>query len=100
MRDQHRANETRAELAALYAFGKDDNLGTMHFSEDSEVYSVREHVWEQAGMEPMGGCLCIGCLEKRLKRRLHPQDFIRKNGLNSPRLPCTERLRQRRGRQQ
>src|SRR5262245_52438604 len=27
---------------------------------DSEVYTVRNGVWERAGMEPMGGCLCIG----------------------------------------
>jgi len=42
----------------------------------SEVYMVREAVWEKAGMEPFGGCLCIGCLEQRLDRRLKPKDFI------------------------
>jgi hypothetical protein len=35
---------------------------------DSEVYTVRETIWKKAGMEPMGGCLCIGCLERRLGR--------------------------------
>ena len=29
----------------------------------SEIYTVRASVWEAAGMEPMGGCLCIGCIE-------------------------------------
>jgi hypothetical protein len=43
---------------------------------DSEVYMVREQVWKKAGMEPFGGCLCIGCLEQRLGRRLKPKDFI------------------------
>jgi hypothetical protein len=37
---------------------------------DSEVYMVREAVWAKAGMEPFGGCLCIGCLERRLGRKL------------------------------
>jgi hypothetical protein len=43
----------------------------------SEVYMVRKRVWKAAGMEPMGGCLCIGCLELRLGRRLRPKDFQR-----------------------
>src|SRR5262249_21765520 len=37
---------------------------------DSEVYIVRDSVWKRAGMAPFGGCLCIGCLEKRLGRKL------------------------------
>jgi hypothetical protein len=36
---------------------------------------VRDHVWKKAGMEPFGGCLCIGCLERRLGRKLKPKDF-------------------------
>jgi hypothetical protein len=56
---------------------------------------VRERVWEAAGMEPMGGCLCIGCLELRLGRRLKPKDFRRGNALNI--LPGTRRLINRRG---
>src|SRR5262245_34155410 len=35
-------------------------------SSANEVYTVRDAIWEKAGMEPFGGCLCIGCLEKRL----------------------------------
>jgi hypothetical protein len=41
----------------------------------SEVYMVRDAVWKKAGMKPFGGCLCIGCLEKRLGRKLKPKDF-------------------------
>jgi hypothetical protein len=29
---------------------------------ESEVYIVRDSVWKKAGMEPYGGCLCIGTL--------------------------------------
>lgn len=63
----------------------------------SEVYIVRPKVWEQAGMTDMGGCLCIGCLEKRLGRRLRPKDFLRGNAFNAPHVPGTDRLRDRRG---
>jgi len=63
---------------------------------DSEIYLVHRPVWKAAGMEPFGGCLCIGCLEKRLGRRLQPKDFPRRHPLNRPYLPCTPRLRRRR----
>jgi hypothetical protein len=58
---------------------------------DSEVYTVREAIWKKAGMEPMGGCLCIGCLERRLGRHLKRKDFLRDHVFNthllgSPRL--------------
>jgi hypothetical protein len=65
------------------------------FTEDCEVYSVRNAVWKKAGVEPMGGCLCIGCLEKRIGRRLKPKDFPRDHPFNQ--LPGTPRLLQRRG---
>jgi hypothetical protein len=42
-----------------------------------ESYYVRDDVWAAAGMEKYGGfVLCIGCLEKRLGRRLMPRDFL------------------------
>jgi hypothetical protein len=62
----------------------------------SEVYTVREAVWKKTGMEPMGGCLCIGCLEKRLHRALKPKDFLRGHPFNDPRMPGTPRLLKRR----
>lgn len=61
----------------------------------SEVYTVRSSVWKTAGMEPWGGCLCIGCLEKRIGRRLRPRDFLRNHPFNAPRIPGTERLKSR-----
>jgi hypothetical protein len=45
-------------------------------------------------MGGMGGCLCIGCLEKRLGRRLRKRDFDRKHPFNQ--MPGTPRLRNRR----
>jgi hypothetical protein len=50
---------------------------------DSEVYHVRDAIWKKLGMEPFGGCLCIGCLEKRLGRKLKPKDFQRHHPFNS-----------------
>ena len=39
-----------------------------------EWYGVRAEVWRAANM-PKGGYLCIGCLERRLRRRLVRTDF-------------------------
>jgi hypothetical protein len=60
----------------------------------SEVYTVHDKVWKAAGMQPWGGCLCVGCLEKRLGRQLKPKDFPR----NHPffKMPGTLRLMSRR----
>ena len=63
----------------------------------SEIYAVKPKVWKAAKMEEMGGCLCIGCLEKRLGRELTPKDFIPGHPFNK--LPGTERLLSRRTRQ-
>jgi hypothetical protein len=46
-------------------------------------------------MEDMGGCLCIGCLDKRLGRTLMPRDFLPRHPFNV--LPGTELLVSRRG---
>ena len=61
----------------------------------SEVYMVRDAVWKKAGVAPMGGCLCIACLEKRIGRRLKPKDFTRDHSFNQ--LPTgTQQLLNRR----
>jgi hypothetical protein len=53
-----------------------------------EYYMVRDEVWEQAAGDD--GMLCIGCLEKRLGRRLEPRDFLdipmNREAFASPRL--------------
>jgi hypothetical protein len=67
---------------------------TQTIDEHSEVYHVREKVWSRARMQPFSGCLCIGCLEKRIGRRLKPEDFPR-HPFNW--MPGTDRLLDRRG---
>lgn len=71
----------RAEMESAFNAGQDGITQTIDAR--SEVYMVRNRVWEAAGMEPMGGCLCIGCLERRLGRRLKPKDFLRGHELNA-----------------
>jgi hypothetical protein len=79
-----------AMAEALKAEGKCRTV----FHTDCEVYAVRNSVWKKAGMGPYDGCLCIGCLEARLGRRLKPKDFP-DEPLNW--LPGTPRLMKRRG---
>jgi hypothetical protein len=62
---------------------------------DSEVYTVRDVIWKKAGMEPWGGCLCIGCLEKRLGRKLKPKDFLLDHEFNQPHFARNKLLRDR-----
>ena len=66
--------------------------------DDSEIYTVWPKLWKKAGMKPWGGCLCIGCLEKRLGRRLKHSDFAPSHLFNQDPM-CTigtERLLDRR----
>jgi hypothetical protein len=66
--------------------------------EIGEGYMVVYEVWSEAHPEGRGLCglLCIGCLERRLGRRLVPSDFtdvpLNRSAWQSP------RLRGRRGR--
>ena len=62
---------------------------TMPVTNECEIYTVRDSVWEKAGLKPMSGCLCIGCLEKRIGRQLTPMDFD-DHELNT--VPATPRL--------
>jgi hypothetical protein len=64
------------------------------FDDRTEVYILKRRVWKATGVKPDGGCLCIGCVESRLGRRLTKHDFDRRNELNW--LPGTERLLSRR----
>ena len=66
------------------------------FDGETEVYHVKDAIWEQAGMRPWNGCLCIGCLEKRIGRQLRAKDFARHDKTFAE-MPCTERLLNRRG---
>ena len=83
---------TRKEIdVALLIHGA---VPEQHLTDDQEVYTVTEEVWQKTGLEGWGGCLCIGCLEKRIGRRLKPDDFERDHPLNV--LPGTRRLLKRR----
>lgn len=84
------AERIRREVAAYGSI-------TAKIDENSEAYIVRSRVWEAANMDGWGGCLCIGCLENRLGRRLKPKDFDHTHVFNS--FPGTARLLSRRGRQ-
>jgi len=80
---------------AEFLLNRDGNV-PMTYTDECEVYIVKDAVWKKAGMEPYGGCLCISCLERRIGRRLRPYDFEYGHPLNWSELPCTERLRDRR----
>jgi hypothetical protein len=59
----------------------------------SEWYMVTPDVWDAATMA--GGpakYLCIGCLEVRIGRALHPRDFPEDLGVNEPSWTNTPRL--------
>jgi hypothetical protein len=83
--------QTRIDLAL-------NGESAVTYDRNSEVYTVKDAIWKQAGMRPWGGCLCIGCLERRLGRHLRPKDFSRHDYKVWANLPCTERLLNRRGR--
>jgi hypothetical protein len=66
------------------------------YNDKTEVYMVRRAIWKKAGMKEWGGCLCIGCLEERIGRRLKPEDFLPNHPYQH--MPCTPRLSNRRRR--
>jgi hypothetical protein len=60
-----------------------------------EWYAVRDEIWAQ--VHGARSYLCIGCLERRLGRRLVPSDFI-PSRMNAPSLVDSSRLADRLGR--
>jgi hypothetical protein len=82
--------KTAAELAKWFEEHPDDEGAPHSIGWSDEVYTVRRAIWAKAGMKPFGGCLCIGCLEKRLGRELKPKDFKRGDAFNFT--PGTPRL--------
>jgi hypothetical protein len=57
---------------------------------------VKPRVWKASGMADWGGCLCIGCLEKRIGRQLTPKDFLPNHPFNRDDYPASDRLLHRR----
>jgi hypothetical protein len=91
--------ESEQEYARQTAAGikKQKQSVTVTHDHRSETYIVHEHVWKRAGMAGgYSGCLCIGCLEKRIGRPLRPEDFP--DHVFNTRLPGTPRLLERQGR--
>jgi hypothetical protein len=92
----HHGSLNREQMEQAIALDWNDEGVTVTYDEFTEVYTVKSKIWEAAGMEPMGGCLCIGCLEKRIGRTLTATDFVRNDPFNKT--PGTERLLARRDR--
>jgi hypothetical protein len=86
--------EEAAAGGATSVWNDKDKVYSNTFDELSEVYAVKRRVWEAAGMAKMDGCLCIGCLERRLGRTLIPEDFMRRHPFST--LTGTARLLARR----
>ena len=87
---------TREQLEQAFAVDWGNKGAALVYDEHTEIYIVKSAIWKAAGMADFGGCLCIGCLEKRLGRMLTPKDVPRDHPLNNRSLPCTDRLRLRR----
>jgi hypothetical protein len=83
------------EIRVAFAMGAEE-IPT-EFNDKTEVYDVKDVIWEQARMRPWSGCLCIGCLERRIGRQLRPRDFSAHDAKAWAHLPCTDRLLDRRG---
>lgn len=82
----------RAQFEAWNTLGAADINLEISVTSQCEVYHVHPKIWRKAGS--VDGCLCIGCLERRLRRRLTAADFLRGHPLNS--LAGTPRLLDRR----
>jgi hypothetical protein len=98
--DTFPGHQTRAEveqsMRAARAAGKEWRGFTSTFTAETEVYYVWPAVWAASGLGDFwNGCLCIGCLETRIGRRLQPFDFIPDNPFNDPKLPGTIRRYER-----
>ena len=50
-------------------------LDCQHDTFRNEYYSLHDEIWLAANRKG-SGMRCIGCVEKRLKRRFRPADFI------------------------
>jgi hypothetical protein len=60
-----------------------------------EYYMVTDPVWDQATLGEIDGHLCIGCLEHRLGRTLHANDFTDRPVNTTNQLPRSPRLASR-----
>jgi hypothetical protein len=59
------------------------------WGDQAEYYMVHDELWAASGVAEHA-FLCIGCLERRLRRRLRPEDFI-DAAINDPAVRPTPR---------
>jgi hypothetical protein len=85
--------ETEEEVARLRRKGIKNWSIRQRLTNKDERYFVHDHVWKKAGMACVwgDGALCIGCLERRIQRKLIPDDFVPDHPFNRPDLPGTRR---------
>ena len=88
---------TRKQVDAAFKIYGKDYVIEQTLTWDQEVYMLKKGVWRETGLEGWGGCLCIGCLEKRIGRRLKRGDFLARHPFNDHKYPASPRLRDRRG---
>jgi hypothetical protein len=91
----------RVETEKLYRAGE-ETFGAIKLNwETTETYFLRPAIWAKIGMKPHGGCLCVGCLQKRalkhLGRRIKPKDFDRNHPFNQRDYPGSPRLKKAQG---
>ena len=60
------------------SFDKNDNCVDcgVNCLKINEYYMVTNSCWKRARMATLGGLLCVGCLEKRLGKKLTPRNFM------------------------
>jgi hypothetical protein len=90
----HPGSLSGPEIRLALALGRDVSITHDH---RCEVYHVKDHVWARARMRAWNGCLCVGCIERRLGRQLTPKDFAGHDRECWADPPCTDRLLNRRG---
>jgi hypothetical protein len=76
--------------------GMCDGCGRDTVTPPFEWYTVKDHIWAETGLGTHDAVLCVGCLEQRLGRQLHPEDFA-DVPTNKPSVHNSERLLHRKG---
>ncbi len=66
-------------------------LDCKHDTFRNEYYMLHDAVWQAANPKSRG-MLCIGCLERRIDRRLCPHDFV-DAAINNPAQPLLKSAR-------
>lgn len=73
-RHSRRARRHRRHVQAVQSW-QEFRSGCRDCRVDEDFYMVRDEVWAAAGLGPLDGLLCLGCLERRIGRSLRPDDL-------------------------